>query len=186
MQPAPLHQGGGGRGGHRGGGRGRGNQSESERVALRLADNYWDLEGLALALGSGSGGGGGGGGSGVWGSSGGVSPETARRHDAKQVRVMMSAIEGTGPGFWSGRYKIEHPYKGRLHSCYASLCNGNEPAMTSCHGKFTGTVDYLWLSDGLAARRVLLPPAAPSGKLPSEEHPSDHVSIVTDVAFAQY
>lgn len=247
---------GGGGGGRKGGkGSGRAKQSESERLALRLTDNYWDLEGLELALGSASasGAGRGGGGGAAWvggcstggGTTGGAivvdddasaplgaiiasklaaadaaaarcsnlsaperrapepmtSPETSRRRDAKHVRAMMSAIEreherqrdvaagmgtvtGAGTGGWSGRHKIEHCYKGRLNSCYASLCGGNEPPMTSCHGKFAGTVDYLWITDGLVAERVLMPPAVPSGKLPSEEYPSDHISIVADVVYA--
>ena len=239
---------GGRKGKGKGGGQGRVKQSESEKVALRLADNFWDLEGLSLATGGGFGGCGVDGGDCGDGDDDGSIPrplgaaiasklatseavtatassstaaagprpegghaptmsvEASRRRDAKRVRAMMSAIEsqraregatGTGtemntgmalgmatPGVWSGRYKIEHCYKGRLHSCYARLCNGEEPPMTSCHRKFTGTVDYLWLTDGLAARRVLMPPAAPGGKLPSEKHPSDHISIVADVAFS--
>ena len=55
----------------------------------------------------------------------------------------MERGDDAASGAWGGRYKIEHCYKGRLHSCYAQLSGGSEPTMTSCHEKFTGTVDYM-------------------------------------------
>lgn len=166
-------------------------QSRAERVAVRLLENYWDIEGLELAVGS----------SGdddignLTLTKSDVIMSSAQHADAKRMRAMVSAIErGEGSrnvmgsnqvGGWSGRYKIEHCYKGRMHSCYASLCGGNEPPMTSCHGSFTGTVDYMWLTDGLVGERVLMPPVAPKAKLPTEEYPSDHISIVADVKFGK-
>ena len=33
----------------------------------------------------------------------------------------MERGDDAASGAWGGRYKIEHCYKGRLHSCYAQL-----------------------------------------------------------------
>ena len=85
---------------------------------------------------------------------------------------------------------------------------GAEPLFTSCHGRFTGTVDYVWFTPdtangawpgasasnkGLAAglgapafslraARVLLPPDFESlyCGLPSPEFPSDHISLLVE------
>ena len=83
---------------------------------------------------------------------------------------------------------------------------GAEPLFTSCHGRFTGTVDYIWFTpdsaDGawpgahaltqgpapgapafsLRAARVLLPPdfASLYCGLPSPEYPSDHISLLAE------
>jgi len=74
-------------------------------LALRLTDNFWDVEGLALAFGGGGdamcrGDGGGGVGRARSGASSSsaraatpvTTPETARRHDAKQVRVATTQL----------------------------------------------------------------------------------------------
>jgi hypothetical protein len=36
-------------------------------------------------------------------------------------RYTMERGDDAASGAWGGRYKIEHCYKGRLHSCYAQL-----------------------------------------------------------------
>ena len=156
---------------------------ETERIALRLADNYWDLEGLALAFGDGDG-------DGEDGvektkSPSAMSKGTAKRGDARAIRAMMSALEGRPRAAegtareWDGRHRLTHAYAGNLRSCYREVC-GAEPAMTSFHGKFRGTVDYIFHTPGIGSTRVLKPPRLRGG-LPSEEYPSDHVSVVADV-----
>ena len=156
---------------------------ETERIAVRLADNYWDLEGLALAFGDGDG-------DGEDGvektkSPSAMSKGTAKRGDARAIRAMMSALEGRPRAAegtareWDGRHRLTHAYAGNLQSCYREVC-GAEPAMTSFHGKFRGTVDYIFHTPGIRSTRVLKPPRLRGG-LPSEEYPSDHVSVVADV-----
>jgi hypothetical protein len=89
---------------------------------------------------------------------------------------MMTALEGN-------RGRVAHSMRGKLVSAYASVNGGTEPRATSCHGKFTGTVDYVFLGDGVHARRVLMPPSAPTRGIPNEEYRSDHFSVVADVFF---
>ena len=79
----------------------------------------------------------------------------------------------------------------------AAQVMGAEPQYTSCHGRFTGTVDYIWFtpdSAGLApsadaapafalrSARVLAPPdfASLHCGLPSPEWPSDHVALMAE------
>jgi mRNA deadenylase 3'-5' endonuclease subunit Ccr4 len=152
--------------GVRGGGGGA-----SENAAVRMSDNYWDMEGLRLALGDAAGAA-----RGADASTTALSSTTAKRHDARQVRDMMTALEGN-------RGRVAHSMRGKLVSAYASVNGGTEPRATSCHGKFTGTVDYVFLGDGVHARRVLMPPSAPTRGIPNEEYPSDHFSVVADVFF---
>jgi len=81
-----------------------------------------------------------------------------------------------------------------LRSAYAAVL-GSEPAWTSCHCKYQGTLDYVFyeatsstagqrevprtLSGGrLQPVQVLWPPEAPHTGLPSWQVPSDHVSLV--------
>jgi endonuclease/exonuclease/phosphatase family metal-dependent hydrolase len=89
---------------------------------------------------------------------------------------------GDGAG-WVARHPL------RLASAHAAAA-GCEPAFTSAHGKFVGTVDYVWFTPAalgggrtaLAPTRVLAPPplaSLPAG-LPSLDYPSDHVSVVVD------
>ena len=159
---------------------------DAEKIAVRLADNYWDLEGLALAFGTDPEG------RGTTRTKSAtrfegyaMSEGTAKRRDARAIRAMMSALEGRPRAAdgtsreWDGRYRLTHARADELRSCYVEVC-GSEPAMTSAHGKFRGTVDYIFHTPGIGATRVLKPPTV-RGKLPSEEYPSDHVSIVADV-----
>ncbi len=158
---------------------------DTEKIAVRLADNYWDLEGLALAFGTDEGRGTTRTKSATRFEGSAMSEGTAKRRDARAVRAMMSALEGrplAAEGTsreWDGRHRLTHARAGELRSCYAEVC-GSEPAMTSAHGKFRGTVDYIFHTPGIGATRVLKPPTVRGG-LPSEEYPSDHVSIVADV-----
>ncbi|XP_074317215.1 carbon catabolite repressor protein 4 homolog 5 isoform X2 [Silene latifolia] len=87
---------------------------------------------------------------------------------------------------------LEHNLK--LHSAYLGV-PGNittrdeigEPSETTCHSLCTGTVDYIWHTDGLVPFRVLetLPRSVlgETGGLPSEKWGSDHLALVCDFAF---
>jgi mRNA deadenylase 3'-5' endonuclease subunit Ccr4 len=87
-----------------------------------------------------------------------------------------------------------HPLS--LRSAYCAVA-GREPPYTTCHGRYIGTVDYVWytaepVGEGGATLRalgVLQPPrlAGIHSGLPSAEWPSDHVALVADfeVASAQ-
>lgn len=101
--------------------------------------------------------------------------------DEEALTAALGSVEGGAtPG--RGRFRLEHCYRGRLSSCYRGAA-GREPAATSWHRSFKGTVDYLFHSEGIVTRRVLLPPTSVSGgRLPSEEYASDHFSVVADVS----
>ena len=75
--------------------------------------------------------------------------------------------------------------RGALASCYRAVsADGEEAPVTSWHGRFKGTVDYLFHTAGIRTRRVLMPPkSVRGGALPSEEFASDHFCVVADVAF---
>ena len=78
-----------------------------------------------------------------------------------------------------------------LRSAYATVAGG-EPAYTSYHEKFCGTVDYMWFTPhALLPRRVLLPlplevldAAVPHRRwckgLPSDHWASDHMALVCE------
>lgn len=63
-----------------------------------------------------------------------------------------------------------------------------EPLATSCHSKFTGTVDYIWHSEELVPLRVLEPlpmnVLQNMGGLPNKKWGSDHLALVCEFAFA--
>ena len=145
------------------------------------------------------GGGGGGGGGGV---AGGVRDAATRLREyfwddeaifaAFGTRVPGSAAAAEGGGAAPARSvasrgcRVEHALRGELASCYRGVL-GREPAATSHHGAFRGTVDYLFHTRGVRPTRVLLPPERGGGEgggrgLPAEEFPSDHFSVVADVA----
>ncbi|KAL3144846.1 hypothetical protein ABBQ38_001952 [Trebouxia sp. C0009 RCD-2024] len=80
---------------------------------------------------------------------------------------------------------LRHPLQ--LQSAYMEV-TGVEPAFTSSHLRFHGTVDYIWYTPEagnvtVVPRRVLDPPldCANTG-LPTANCPSDHVCIVCDFA----
>lgn len=72
----------------------------------------------------------------------------------------------------------------KLCSLYAA--NGGEPEFTNCTPGFTGTLDYIFLSDGSAIKptSLLRVPRGGSadveGGLPNFHHPSDHLPIGAD------
>ncbi|XP_078430983.1 carbon catabolite repressor protein 4 homolog 5-like isoform X2 [Wolffia australiana] len=87
---------------------------------------------------------------------------------------------------------LVHPL--RLRSAYAGIPGDGgrrdwlgEPQLTSFHGKFMGTVDYIWHSAGLEPVRVVEMPAIRAvrglGGLPSKKWGSDHFSLVCEFAF---
>lgn len=106
-----------------------------------------------------------------------------------------AAPASTGTSLADG-WVATHPL--RLASAYATAA-GSEPAFTSAHSRFIGTVDYVWFTpdgvvveDGAATTRlhptrVLAPPPLASlpGGLPSPDYPSDHVSVVVDFVAVQ-
>ncbi|OAY82814.1 Carbon catabolite repressor protein 4 [Ananas comosus] len=72
----------------------------------------------------------------------------------------------------------------KLYSLYAA--NGGEPPFTNCTPDFTGTLDYIFLSDGSRLKPLsLLDIPGPDstdviGGLPNHQHPSDHLPIGAD------
>ena len=82
-------------------------------------------------------------------------------------------------------FRVAHALRGALASCYRAVsADGEEAPVTSWHGRFKGTVDYLFHTAGIRTRRVLMPPkSVRGGALPSEEFASDHFCVVADVAF---
>ncbi|KAM2487622.1 hypothetical protein ACFX1W_039525 [Malus domestica] len=87
---------------------------------------------------------------------------------------------------------VVHPMK--LNSSYATVQGSTrtrdpngEPAATTYHSKFLGTVDYLWYSDGLVPTRVIdtvpVDVLQKIGSLPCKKVGSDHLALVTEFAF---
>ncbi|KAK9805158.1 hypothetical protein WJX72_002651 [[Myrmecia] bisecta] len=79
---------------------------------------------------------------------------------------------------------VEQPQA--MSSAYAEV-GGSEPNYTSCHGRFIGTVDYIWYhsqasSYVLEPLRVLDPPPLETLHcgLPSPEWASDHICLVCE------
>jgi mRNA deadenylase 3'-5' endonuclease subunit Ccr4 len=76
----------------------------------------------------------------------------------------------------------------KLRSLYAA--NGGEPEFTNYTPGFTGTLDYIFLSDGSSIKptRLLRLPRGDSvdvqGGLPNFQHPSDHLPIGADFLVA--
>ncbi|XP_015693278.2 carbon catabolite repressor protein 4 homolog 4 [Oryza brachyantha] len=72
----------------------------------------------------------------------------------------------------------------KLRSLYAA--NGGEPEFTNCTPGFTGTLDYIFLSDGSSIKPTSLlripqgDSADVQGGLPNFHHPSDHLPIGAD------
>ncbi|KAK9815961.1 hypothetical protein WJX74_009445 [Apatococcus lobatus] len=121
-----------------------------------------------------------------------ASPEPAPRssNPSPMVSPPMSPMQSPrtsmagGVGSAEPAWLAKHPM--RLLSAYNELLGG-EPPYTSCHGRFIGTVDFMWFTpemEGLRLRprRALLPPPLDSLHcgLPSPTWPSDHISLLCD------
>ena len=79
-----------------------------------------------------------------------------------------------------------HPLAGELHSAYGT--SRGEPECTTFHGRFLGTVDYIWFSVKQLGVRTVLP--TPSRRellarrsLPDLGTPSDHIPIACDLVW---
>ncbi|KAA0058059.1 carbon catabolite repressor protein 4-like protein 3 isoform X1 [Cucumis melo var. makuwa] len=87
---------------------------------------------------------------------------------------------------------VTNPF--RLTSSYATIKgptttrgSTDEPLATSYHSKFLGTVDYIWYSDDLIPIRVVdtvpIDILLKTGGLPCEKVGSDHLPLVSEIAF---
>ncbi|GAV70542.1 Exo_endo_phos domain-containing protein [Cephalotus follicularis] len=87
---------------------------------------------------------------------------------------------------------LEHPLK--LKSSYTEVedCSGTrdssgEPMVTSYNGRFLGTVDYIWRSEGLQTIRALAP--IPKHAMtwtqgfPTRKWGSDHIALASELVF---
>ncbi|XP_039121336.1 carbon catabolite repressor protein 4 homolog 4-like isoform X2 [Dioscorea cayenensis subsp. rotundata] len=78
----------------------------------------------------------------------------------------------------------------QLHSLYG--CNGGEPPFTNCTTGFTGTLDYIFISNTNSLKPISLlqlpGPGSPDviGGLPNHQHPSDHLPIGGDFEVLSY
>ncbi|KAL6501927.1 hypothetical protein OROGR_027060 [Orobanche gracilis] len=87
---------------------------------------------------------------------------------------------------------VEHPLK--LTSAYTEVenssglrdCNG-EPFITSHHRRFSGTVDYIWHTEGLQTAKILGPipkhVMQQTRGFPTKKWGSDHIALVSEFAF---
>lgn len=89
---------------------------------------------------------------------------------------------------------LEHPLK--LKSAYAEVEDGSgtrdsngEPLVTSYNRCFLGTVDYIWLSEGLQTVRVLAPISKQfmqsTRGFPTKKWGSDHIALASEFAFTK-
>ncbi|KAK4435803.1 Carbon catabolite repressor protein 46 [Sesamum alatum] len=89
---------------------------------------------------------------------------------------------------------MEHPLK--LTSAYAEVENSSglrdsrgEPLVTSYHRRFSGTVDYIWHSEGLQTAKVLAPipkhVMQQTRGFPTKKWGSDHIALVSEFAFTK-
>ncbi|GFQ03589.1 carbon catabolite repressor protein 4 homolog 6 [Phtheirospermum japonicum] len=88
---------------------------------------------------------------------------------------------------------VEHPLK--LTSAYADVENSSglrdscgEPFVTSYHRRFSGTVDYIWHTQGLQTAKILAPIPKhvmhQTRGFPTKKWGSDHIALVSEFAFA--
>ncbi|KAI3468303.1 hypothetical protein Pfo_024966 [Paulownia fortunei] len=89
---------------------------------------------------------------------------------------------------------MEHTLK--LTSAYAEVENSSglrdssgEPFVTSYHRRFSGTVDYIWHSEGLQTVKVLAPipkhVMQQTRGFPTKKWGSDHIALVSEFAFTK-
>lgn len=95
---------------------------------------------------------------------------------------------GTVADWPQPRVSFALPLRHTLHlrSAYAAV-TGDEPAFTTCPGRFVGTLDYIF-ADGVRARPVAvlrLPERTddlgPAAAIPNAAYPSDHLLLATDI-----
>ncbi|KAL0330258.1 UNVERIFIED_CONTAM: Carbon catabolite repressor protein 46 [Sesamum radiatum] len=67
--------------------------------------------------------------------------------------------------------------------------SSGEPLVTSYHRRFSGTVDYIWHSEGLQTAKVLAPIPKhvmhQTRGFPTKKWGSDHIALVSEFAFAK-
>lgn len=89
---------------------------------------------------------------------------------------------------------MEHPLK--LTSAYTEVespsglrDSSGEPFVTSYHRRFSGTVDYIWHSQGLETAKVLAPIAKhvmhQTRGFPTKKWGSDHIAMVSEFVFTK-
>lgn len=89
---------------------------------------------------------------------------------------------------------MEHPLKlqsvyGEIQDYSGTRDSTGEPAVTSYHRRFLGTVDYIWRSGGLQTVKVLAP--IPKHAMlwtrgfPTKKWGSDHIALVSELAFTK-
>ncbi|KAL8063496.1 hypothetical protein ABFX02_01G029800 [Erythranthe guttata] len=89
---------------------------------------------------------------------------------------------------------MEHPLN--LTSAYPEIVNSpwlrdpiGEPLVTSHHRLFSGTVDYIWRSEGLHTVKVLAPipkhVMQQTPGFPTKKWGSDHIALVSEFAFTK-
>ncbi|KAH6760669.1 hypothetical protein C2S51_017618 [Perilla frutescens var. frutescens] len=89
---------------------------------------------------------------------------------------------------------MEHPLK--LTSAYTEVespsglrDSSGEPFVTSYHRRFSGTVDYIWHSQGLETAKVLAPIAKhvmhQTRGFPTKKWGSDHIALVSEFVFTK-
>ncbi|KAK7320702.1 hypothetical protein VNO77_30417 [Canavalia gladiata] len=87
---------------------------------------------------------------------------------------------------------LEHPLPLRSTYTEAMDCSGTrdphgEPLVTSYNRCFSGTVDYIWRSEGLQTTRVLAPMPKQAMEwtpgFPTKKWGSDHIALVSELAF---
>ncbi|RDY04488.1 Carbon catabolite repressor protein 4-like 6, partial [Mucuna pruriens] len=87
---------------------------------------------------------------------------------------------------------LEHPLLLRSTYTEAMDCSGTrdphgEPLVTSYNRRFSGTVDYIWRTEGLQTTGVLAPMSKHAMEwtpgFPTKKWGSDHIALVTELAF---
>ncbi|KAL3498287.1 hypothetical protein ACH5RR_041019 [Cinchona calisaya] len=122
----------------------------------------------------------------------GENPEIIHAEQSKYDPSAWTPVELEAATGSSDCVMMEHPLKlqsvyGEVEDCLGTRDSTGEPAVTSYHRRFFGTVDYIWRSEGLQTSKVLAPIPKHAMQwtrgFPTKKWGSDHIALVSELVF---